>query len=457
MNKIKKFLDFAAKLLFLLCIILPAWLLSSTRVHFLVVLVSVIIFTFAIKFLSELFSKNRIDISDKTTFWASIFLFLFVLYNYVQAYNVRTLSIKFDTYTLLRDIPFFHFLPSSVQDNFLNFSAKTNAMLFLGIYCFFVLCVKMLKDEKFRKIALLLFAFNALVIGLFAVWEKYHYSIMFDSYFSSGDYYGTFFLSNACGAYLGMANVVFLAFSFDVQYLAIDVLLKKIFLFICAIITSFCVYKSGSLGAIFFCALSWVVLSISVLVRLKKWKCLVAAMLTLAVSLYVFANNYIFGKNEVSAPVDNNISIDFKQMNGRIPILMESLNLVKKYPVYGCGFSAFSTEINRQKYSGEGLAEVNGYINLNNPHSSFMHFIVANGIVGFSILSIWWILITVNAIKSCRKYSFRNVFIFEGALVFLLYGIFDMHLSAVPATMFAYILLVSSVINHETWGRDEAI
>ena len=426
-------------LLFQLSIISSAWLLSATNVPFMVIFVSIIVLAYIINSMSDIFQRDTVK--SKTTDVSLLFFFMFVVYTFIQAYNVREVRIRMDTYSLVEKHFHFNFLPSSILDNFLNFNALSYACVFLGLYCFLALSLKFFRYKKIRDVSLSIFSVNALIMGIFALWQKQHYSIMFNTYFSTGDFFGTFFLSNACGAYLTIATSIFLTYTLDFNRITPSIIFLKILSLICAITTSYCVYKTNSMGAILCCAIVICVLLYSSLYF--YWKKTAISLLIITAIAFGATMSHFHLVDKVEDFVKSNSELkEAATLNGRIPILRESFLLFKKFPTFGSGFSAFEVETNRNKYVGDNLINLKGYVNLNNPHSSPIHFLVSCGIVGSSILLIAFILLCYKIVIHPRRYSLKNILFFESAIICFLYSFLDMHLSAIPVTMMAFLMLL---------------
>src|SRR5574344_455582 len=122
---IARILNIVSILLFQLSIILSAWLLSATIVPFLIIFISVNVLAYITSTISDFFSDSYKR--TKTIDISLVFFFLFVVYTYIQAVNVREVRIRMDTYSIMEKHSYFEFLPSSVLDNFLNFNALSYA------------------------------------------------------------------------------------------------------------------------------------------------------------------------------------------------------------------------------------------------------------------------------------------------------------------------------------------
>lgn len=436
---IARILNIVSILLFQLSIILSAWLLSATIVPFLIIFISVNVLAYITSTISDFFSDSYKR--TKTIDISLVFFFLFVVYTYIQAVNVREVRIRMDTYSIMEKHSYFEFLPSSVLDNFLNFNALSYAGVFLGLYCFLALALKFLKNKKIRDISLYIFAINALVMGIFALWQKEHYSIMFNTYFSTGDFFGTFFLANACGAYFTIAVSIFLTYTLDFNVIKPSTVVLKIFTLICAVITSYCVYKTKSMGSIAFCAIIWCILPLSAIYTYRK-KVALFILASVGILILLFAYNFN-APDKIEKYIKTNTELkEVSSLNGRIPIWKESFLLLKKFPLFGCGFSAFELETNRNRYEGNNLINTSGYVSLNNPHSSPMHFLVSCGIVGSGILLIAFILLCSKIVRAPSRFSLKNILFFESAVICFLYSFVDMHLSAIPVVMMAFLMLL---------------
>lgn len=440
MVTLSKIFTFFARLCICANIIAISWLYSGTPPQCLVLFttlsVAAVVFEIFTKILNP-YEKNQCG----TVKAIYIFLSLFLLFVFIQSMNVRVERIQWTGFSFLIETEHIKWLPSSIGDNFMNFSSKTYFAIYLGIVCFFSSILEEFKNTRFLNFVLVLFATNTFFMGVFALWQKEHFDIIYNTYIAESDFFGSFPLSNAAGAFLSLGVVSMLSFALD--------LFKKPVMSTVSILASICisyaVWASGSMGASVFCVLIWVCYAVLLIYDSFADSKIGAKKIVMVSSIFVFLSiisSFILLKN--TSYYNDELS---SSMSSRLDIYEVDKDLIRANPMFGIGIGAFDFVATKMQVEKNGIYNVNNFISLNDPHSSVLFYPVSCGFFGSSILLLTFILWIVLFFKRRKFLTLGNGLLMVGALLCILYSIFDMHLSSIPSTMFAFSIICASAVS----------
>lgn len=448
MNQNKHFLIFIAEILVLFELAAITWLCSGTRVPYMMVMVSISVMSFLCVVAYRTFAEKVGEIS-KTERCAYFLSFIFLAYVFIQSANIRVLKVPADGYSLYLEQKYCAYLPSCVYESFLDFNNSAYFALYLGLICFGFSCCYLFKSGLFAKKALIFFILNAVLMGVFAIWQKRNYSIMYDRFFSDGEFYGTFFLKNAAGAYFSLAIIAVLYLIFSSVKVVYRKILGRLLLIVLAILLSYNVYDSESEGAMLFCASVWgCFFMLFVLVFFAKhWgvkKLYIIVPLFLCITIlaaFIFCSN-----KKYVIPSEIGVS-----MKSRIDINRYNISIFENSPICGIGTSGYDYELSKATKQNRDYSNVYKYLAVSDPHNSIFAYFIRHGVVGGLFISLA-LLLWISVCWKRRNFIHKeNVFVWLGLGCCVMYSFIDMHLSSIPSTMFAFVflLVLSTPINEE--------
>lgn len=442
MNRNKHVFLFIAEILIFFELVAITWLCSGTRVPYMMVMVSVPILSFLCIVADRIFAE-RVDKISKTEWCAYALSFMFLAYVFIQSVNIRVLKVPADGYSLYQPQEYCAFLPSCVYESFLDFNNSAYFALYLGVICFGFSCFYLFKNRLFTKAVLTFFIVNVVLMGIFAIWQKRSYSIMYDRFFSDGEFYGTFFLKNAAGAYFSLAIVAALSLVFVPAKTMYKKILWCLFSLTVSVLFSYNVYDSESEGAMLFCFSAWCCLLTVLLLAFlsKRWGvrktvcCIVMPLFFCAVSLAAFL---LCSNKKYVVPAEIGVSI-----KSRIDINRYNVSIFKNSPIFGMGTSGYDYELSKVAKQNRDYSKVYKYLSVSDPHNSIFAYFIRHGVVG-SLFILLAVFLWVSACWKRRNFIHKeNVFVWLGLGCCIVYGLIDMHLSSIPSTMFAFVLLLA--------------
>ena len=428
-----------AKVFIILELVSIGWLCGGTRVQYMMIMTTIAVLSFLVVVYGKLSSPQRDVLVSKYELYAYFISILFLLYVFIQSINIKVLKTPADGYSLYENMEYCSFLPYCTYESFSDFNNNAYFALYLGLICFGFACYSSLKDLKFTKISIGCFLLSSFVMGGFAIWQKVNYVIMYDRFFSTGDFYGTFFLKNAAGAFFCIGIIVallclFIPLKNNTQKLLCGLLVLPISVFL-----SYNVYNTKSEGAFLFCGVVWVgffILLLFCLLRASRYR---KFILTSALLLFSATATFCvlkYSKENISSDI-------FTSLNARININKNNIEIFKNHLMYGMGTSCYDYNLHKIINKKEDYTNNCKYIDIYDPHNSIIAYFVRHGIVGGLTISSLFILWIVLFFKKKMFLRSENMFIFWGVISCMMYALIDMHLSSIPSTMFAFVFLIA--------------
>lgn len=437
--------------LFALCAqtVLATWLLSGTRPEFLLPMFAAALIAFAFCVAGGMFARD--GVFAKTLAFASLF---FIIVCAVQYFNPFAEYVVREKFSFLAGRAHVEWLPVSVRAEFAQGNALSSLCVLLAAFLTTLSAAAFSSDRRAMRGLLALFAVNTLLMGAFAVWQQAEKIPMpYGIFHTRAGFYGSFFLSNAAGAYLnmGVTALAACAAAFARRGAA-----GGAFAAFCAAGAAFASYasvRSGSQGAAIICALLWCAIFIA-----AAWRGLACAfgekISAAALSLFLLAAGAAaaFCAADVLEPSDllSDRQIEESAVS-RIAIYKSAVPLAKERPVWGAGgeCSRYILPMIR-KPGASSVAEAP-----NRPHSDALEYVLDFGISGAAVLAACGAAWAAQIWKNRRALGFANAVCAAGALSCLAHGTFDMELH-IPSTMIAFgLMCVFSFSPFNKGGRRE--
>ena len=422
--------------LFALCAqtVLATWLLSGTRPEFLLPMFAAALVAFALCVAGGLFARD--GVFAKTLAFASLFFIIVCAVQYLNPFAEYMVREKF---SFLAGRAHVEWLPVSVRAEFAQGNALSSLCALLAAFLSTLAASAFSADRRAMRGLLAFFAVNALLMGAFAVWQQAEKIPMpYGVFHTRAGFYGSFFLSNAAGAYLNMGVAALAACAAAFARRGAAGMAFSAFCAAGAAFASYASVRSESRGAAIICALLWCAILVAAV-----WRGLARAfgekISAAAVSLFLFAAGAAaaFCAAEVLEPSDllSDRQIE-ESAASRIAIYKSAAPLVKERPVWGVGgeCSRYILPMVR-KPGAESVAEAP-----DRPHSDVLEYLLDFGISGAAVLAACGAAWIAQIWKNRRALGFANAVCAAGALSCLAHGAFDMELH-IPSTMIAFGLM----------------
>ncbi len=429
-NKVGDFFDGLAFFFLAAEIFLFTWGASGTRADFLMPMFWAAFAAFS----CSLF--GRISLEGKAMwacplFWAGMG---FSIMGLLQSFNLSGEYEQYQAYSAFRPFDYICALPSSVAAPFDAGNAQSALVKILS--AFFIACTSFMLFQRalFARCALAVFSVNSAAMGLFALIQPFiNMPNMYFIVYSDVDFYGSFFLTNAAGAFLNLG----VAASLSAAYIwfkrgstAFAILFCA-----CALLCAAASCMSGSVGAIF--SLLVFIGAIILCVAFGKFGvragAIVSGMLlalsALSAALFLSAGNIASLENSVSS-----------SLLSRTGIYKQTLAFDGANAIWGRGGNSYRYLVRPKIVAGQEKSGAKSFKAPVHPHSDVLSYYFEYGAAGLFLIALcalWW----AHALFSKRgKLSFANYCAGAGVAVCALHSCFDMNLS-IPSVMMAFAMM----------------
>lgn len=426
----------AARALLLLQIFLITWLCSGTRVEFLIPIFLTAILLYVSATFTDL-SASEI-IFEKLLFLIVIFFIIFALIQYVNPFAETVVGEKF---RYIRNLNHIKFLPSSIKAEFHSGNPMRSLCVLLSGFLTVMGAIPLLKNRHFPRISLSVFALNSTAMGVFAIFQKLSkFASPYNALHSTSDYYGTFFLSNAAGAFLNMGMSASIALSaIYAKERGFHYKVLSFLYMLCAAINGISACYSDSKGAQIICA---GIILFSILYIIFTFTQRIANRKTSLLAITTFLSIFIavmLSAIHIYAVISRLTDKMESSVEGRIAYYWASFKIIKKAPIFGIGGEC-SRYLLPSEISRMGQSPNSPFYMPERPHSDILEYTIDYGILGLIALATCG-LAWVYCFCKNRKYDvFPNAMLAIGAISCIFHGSFDMELH-IPSTMIAFGLM----------------
>ncbi len=414
-------------------IVLITWLGSGTRPEFLLPMLWVSVAMF---FASAFSAHGRgVPTYVKISFWCGI---LVVLINAVQIANPSFEYVVYERHNDLQPLAHVSWLPVSVKSDFFTGDALRSLARIVAAFSVFMSAGIIFRWKRIARLCLVFFAINATAMAAWGIFQRHaEMPIMYDAFFSISGFYGSFFLSNAAGAFINLglaANFALVFMSARLAKASFKIAACTLFLLLAAVCVFSC-YYSGSSGALGMSAVTCIVFAGASVYSLLRARFSVGASLSFVVFAAVFIcvasgfalRPFIAGKPDL----EKNIRISAES---RMEIYAAAFETVKDNPLWGVGGDCaryYLPQTLRQHDRKNSL-----FVTADRAHSGFLEYLMEFGAVGFSAIAVAGIAWLFRFFREMRALGVENFVMMVGAVLFLLHSCFDMHLH-IPSAMLA--------------------
>lgn len=422
------FFEKAAQAAFLILILETAWLGSGTRAYF---FMPMFVGAFASLALAY-FSLDKSARADFLKFPILLTGTAFAVLGIIQYLNAKGAVVYAENFSYVADKKFIKYLPTSIMDAFSNgnsifASAKVFAAAMAATSAYFLF-----RNKKFRNAAMIFLAANMALVALYAIIQKsLGIKPMFGVFYSDSDIYGTFFLSNACGAFLCLGTALWLALSVR------SAKNGNIPLCILSASASALCFASTLYSESYGAAVSAGLLAASIpsIWIFKKWGMTAGLVSTATAALAIAACAYaaiphipsdLKGKMEESAA-------------SRCQFYKTTLDGIKGNLVYGVGGGSFGRTIGMasiKKQSGKS----GSYKLVAHAHNDILNYLAEYGLLGALAAMPTLLFFAKKMRRNLKKFDLGSWIAISGLAISVLHSSIDQHLS-IPSTMIAFAII----------------
>lgn len=418
------FFEKAAQAAFLILIFEAAWFGSGTRAYFFMPM-------FVCAFASLAFAYFALNKTDRTDFTKFPILFTgtaFAALGIIQYLNAKGAVVYAENFSYIAGEKSVRLLPTSIKDAFSNgnsiyAAAKIFAAAMAATSAYFLF-----RNGKFRKTAMLFLAANIALVALYAIMQKYGgIKPMFGIFYSDSDIYGTFFLSNACGAFLCMGMTVWLALSARYAKSG-NVALCSLSIFAAAVCFASTIYSESYGATVSAGLLAASILPIWIFKRRGKaagFAALASAAIALSACAYAAMPHIpsdLKGKMEESAA-------------SRCHFYKTTLGGMGENPVYGVGGGSFGRTIGMASIKSQS-GKNGSYKLVAHAHSDILNYLAEYGLLGVLLAMPTLFFFAKKARRNFKNFDSGNWIAISGLALSALHSAIDQHLS-IPSTMIA--------------------
>lgn len=405
------------------------WGLSGTDFKFAVPMLLVALLIYVIASFSELTSQkifSRI---------LPIILLFFLIICGIQYLNYKIVVLTEEDYSVLKNVKYCKYLPSSILAEFYKGNALRTLIEIGSLLGLAIALCKLFSQQKFIYFALLMFAINITIMSIFAILQSAcDMQAIYGIFYTESDFYGTFPLSNAFGAFVNMGVACLLALAYIYGKNNKGFVWSLSFI-IAAILCSISIYNSQSKASFL---LNFVLWGGFILLFVRRNKLLMLMLLgIIGVPAVVFVKML---DSEIKASIES-----------RMNIYEPALTLISKNPVWGYG--GYSTQF---VLSGTMLSEGNNkkstYCSaVEHAHSDVLEYVMEFGIMGIIAILLLLATLIFDFIKTRKVLA--NYILFIGSCICVLHSCFDMSLH-ILSTQILFIFISVAAISIEGKERN---
>ncbi len=427
-------------ILTLIQVVLISWLCSGTRPEFLAPMVVVA----ALMFLCASFSKDKPDTPLFKTL--SISLCVVAVMSLIAYFNPFYELVRGERFTSFQSLKYFSFLPTSISAGFNDGNALRALAEIASAIATCLSCMILFKNRKKMVITLAFFAFNVAAMGIYGIWQKLEgIPTLYNTFHTASGFFGSFFLSNAAGAYfnLGLATSIALAFLCDksTTFGKFGIVAS----IACAIACICASYYSESNGAILLSIATIIATPIVLIWRaiLERFGMRWATTFSAGIIAILLCIGTIFTPHieRTLTPDNKNQGTVAISVIPRLKLYKIAQDVIAEHPVFGCG--GWSSQYLMSLKMAKNASKDKMAYSTQHIHCDILEYIAEFGIIGaiaiFASLAMW----IADFIRS-RPTSARTILML-GCAISIAHSCFDMNLH-IPSTMIAMAIICAATV-----------
>ncbi len=424
-------------------ILLITWGCSGTRQEYMFPMFA----TSSLMFFIYAFSTKKTNLLEKTL---SISIYLLTLICLIQYYNPFLEKCIEEDFSYFKHLDYYKWLPKSIKAEFNDGNPMRSLIELSIVLSSAIVFLHLFKNKKYLIYITIFFAINVALMGLFGIWQQENnIPIMYNRFYAYSVFWGSFYLSNAAGAFLNLGVATNIAIFFFLCKKKLSYKFLSILFVLLAIICSYSAYRTDSHATILLLLLTWIgsiLIAIFTLFNWKKLLILIGIIVVISTISFSCYNTVITQKITTiySTTLDNSKDIKLS-LNGRIEIYKHSKDIIKNNLIYGTGGYSCQHILTLSMLKNQNLKNKEA-ISVQHAHSDIIEYIMDFGIIGMLII-ILCVGIWIKEFISLKP-TLESFVLFLGIGISALHSCIDMNLHII-STMVAFILVATASIGFE--------
>jgi|GEM_PF-2447797 len=385
------------------------------------------------------------NIFKNAFFWCGLAL---LILTGVQALNPSARMVQYNGYYSIVPLDYIRFLPSSYADDFENGNALWSLVVIFCVLMFSSSAYVVFDRPVYAKVAMFFFGLNCALMSAFGLWQNFSgIKAVYGLYISEGDFFGTFFLSNAATAFLNLGLACLLALAFELYA-------KRFYIGKLAYYTSACVIGSGTVaifaGVLFSksrggMVISLLIFAVAGFVAVGKFiyarfgtRVVVGVIIFLSLSAGAtawFGSGYVLSKILHQPTFSHEFE---KSFDSRLGINTVTISIIKESPfLWGSGAGSYKF-VSIKKFVAGQNDKAGAMVSFSHAHNDLFEYVVEYGLAGILLIFIGGAQLLYMSFASGLSSS-KFVLLGGGALIFL-HSCFDIHMH-ITSTIGAFALI----------------
>ncbi len=434
------------KALMLLQIFIITWGCSGTSPEFLMTMLPIPVAVFAL--LSFAGETKKASAYERLLVFAALGV---CLVGFVQWFNPYGVMVVDERFTYLKSVESVGWLPSSIMNSFEGGNALSAMAPLFAALLTAINAMLLFRDARFAKLSAACFAGNITLMALFAVCQKMSNTpILYNTYFSTGQFFGSFFYSNAACTFINMGLAANLAIflHFWTSERGNPRMASFLFLLFGILCTGACAY-SGSNGGLllsFVCWALFVAYCVFVFAFSGEMRRGLALLMVFAAAALSALFYFSFGKD-----IAKSEKLMEKSSISRLVLYKIGAELVRERPVYGYGGDSAGYFLSQKMMSQRQAEQM--FNSTRRAHSDYLDYVLEYGALGAAGMLVLFFAWLGGFFARLKGLTPSNGFFMLGALLCMAHGVFDFPLH-IPSVIFAF-AFVSSLALSSTRERRE--
>ncbi len=357
----------------------------------------------------------------------------------VQYFNYRDVVFTRDGYTGIAKTEYISWLPTSSFAEYYKGNPIRSAVDIGGALCLAISCCSLFEDKRIRNFTLISVVLNAALMGVFAMFQRHwEWPTIYNIFYTTGEFYGSFPLSNACSAFLNMAAAA--AFSLSLYFWNRGRRALFLLSFVSVIALVLAVFASPSRGAAAMCAAylasAALVLLLGRLFGMRVYLWVVSALMLVVCMLAPIFTYELYGPNLIH--IDSKDSA-VASLKSRFQMYEISKGIAAENPMWGVGGNSCQFHLSGEMVKKQDVSEPNDISTARHCHCDMLEYMAEFGLIGvIAILAAFVALMVDLAIVGMSAEAFL---LFAGAAMCIFHSFFDIHLH-IPSTMYLFGVVV---------------
>ena len=434
------------KCLALCQVVLITWGCSGTHVEF---MFPMFIISLLMYIITIFFTKEPLNEFEKVL---SIVLFLTICICLVQYLNPSMERVNAENYVFFRSIDYIKWLPTSIRSDFITGNSLRALVEISTVLTSTFAFLHLFKDREFLKVTLSFFGVNAALMGLYGIWQQMeNIPIIYNTFHSSSQFFGSFYLSNAAGAFLNLGIVANLAMI--CVFLRRKNIVEKLYALLpllCSLVCSYASFKTGSNASFFLMLATWAIcISLLFIIfiynRISSKFALVVFIVFLFLSFFVVWYYLPADKNiyNLSSNTEYKVGSVERSISERVKMYNLCKRIIEKNFIYGVGGGACQYVLSLDMLKNQDLLLKRG-ASTEHAHSDIIEYVIDFGIIGFLLIFVCFISWIRCFLRS--NPTEESFILLIGVFISLFHSCFDMNLH-IMSTMITCALIVSATVS----------